>query len=93
MSRRRNSTYVRMINLAGFAAILGVRLDEMDLIRELPGFPRAELNPGEPESDEELWGADVPLAWLEDQTQLMQLQLSRMNVLLKQATMATKELL
>lgn len=93
MSRRRNSKSVQMINLAGFAAILGVRLEEMDLIRELPGFPRAEINPGELESDEELWGADTPLAWLETQTYLMQIQLRRMNNLLKQAAMATKELL
>ena len=89
MAQRKICNYMRMINVAGFAAILGVRLQEMGDIRTLPGFPRAELV----EDDIELWGADLPLEWLEQQTCLMQMQLRRLERLLEQAKMATKQLI
>lgn len=89
MGRRKRGKYIRMINLAGFAAILGETLLKMQDVRDLPGFPRAELD----EDGEEIWEADAPLAWLESQTHLTRVQLWQLDDYLKQARMATEQLL
>ena len=57
MARRRKTRYIQMINLAGFAAILGTPIDAMETIMELPGFPRPELV----EDGVKFWSADQPL--------------------------------
>lgn len=88
MARRDKVTYHKFINAAGFASILGVPLEDMKTIRELPGFPDPELI----EDEVEIWTSDQPLAWLEQQTWLMSIQLKQLERLLKQATMATREL-
>ena len=88
MARRRKARYMRMINVAGFAAILGVQLEAMETIMELPGFPRPELV----EDGVKFWSADQPLAWLEEQTWMMRIQIKQLEQLLKQAKMATEEL-